>query len=127
MLSCKYYYFVNDTATTEIYTLSLHDALPILLARALPETPAAEREALTRIADGSPGQALALAEGEGLALQVLVEEVLAALPRLDSRRAHGIADQVAGRRDAAAALAVFVALLRRALAAALRQAGRGGI
>src|SRR2546423_15678577 len=26
------FYFFNDTATTEIYTLSLHDALPILLA-----------------------------------------------------------------------------------------------
>src|SRR3712207_9206178 len=25
------FFFVNDTATTEIYTLSLHDALPILL------------------------------------------------------------------------------------------------
>src|SRR5438876_8570228 len=24
------YFFFNDTATTEIYTLSLHDALPIL-------------------------------------------------------------------------------------------------
>src|SRR3712207_7462686 len=27
-------FFFNDTATTEIYTLSLHDALPILPARA---------------------------------------------------------------------------------------------
>src|SRR5690348_17466651 len=27
-----HYFFFNDTATTEIYTLSLHDALPILLA-----------------------------------------------------------------------------------------------
>src|SRR3712207_7682214 len=26
-------FFFNDTATTEIYTLSLHDALPILFAR----------------------------------------------------------------------------------------------
>src|SRR3712207_7807643 len=26
-------FFFNDTATTEIYTLSLHDALPIYLAR----------------------------------------------------------------------------------------------
>src|SRR5258707_6663337 len=26
-----YYFFFNDTATTEIYTLSLHDALPISL------------------------------------------------------------------------------------------------
>src|SRR3989442_890315 len=28
------FFFFNDTATTEIYTLSLHDALPILLAKA---------------------------------------------------------------------------------------------
>src|SRR3712207_9217178 len=26
-----FYFFFNDTATTEIYTLSLHDALPILV------------------------------------------------------------------------------------------------
>ena len=26
-------FFFNDTATTEIYTLSLHDALPISLSR----------------------------------------------------------------------------------------------
>src|SRR5258707_6065631 len=28
MVSC-FFFFFNDTATTEIYTLSLHDALPI--------------------------------------------------------------------------------------------------
>src|SRR5256885_7930171 len=28
-----YFFFFNDTATTEIYTLSLHDALPIFLRR----------------------------------------------------------------------------------------------
>src|SRR3989442_5639369 len=27
---CSSFFFFNDTATTEIYTLSLHDALPIL-------------------------------------------------------------------------------------------------
>src|SRR5690348_18457881 len=27
------FFFFNDTATTEIYTLSLHDALPISIAR----------------------------------------------------------------------------------------------
>src|SRR2546430_8229990 len=27
--SCSTFFFFNDTATTEIYTLSLHDALPI--------------------------------------------------------------------------------------------------
>src|SRR6266550_1232254 len=35
VLSCflLFIFFFNDTATTEIYTLSLHDALPIFLAR----------------------------------------------------------------------------------------------
>src|SRR3712207_7060814 len=35
---CLSVFFFNDTATTEIYTLSLHDALPIsaLAARAVP-------------------------------------------------------------------------------------------
>src|SRR5258708_21096649 len=28
-MSCFAFFFFNDTATTEIYTLSLHDALPI--------------------------------------------------------------------------------------------------
>src|SRR3712207_7604898 len=31
-ISCSIFFF-NDTATTEIYTLSLHDALPILRSR----------------------------------------------------------------------------------------------
>src|SRR2546428_9416701 len=33
-----FFFFFNDTATTEIYTLSLHDALPISLAAPGPET-----------------------------------------------------------------------------------------
>src|SRR3989449_10175030 len=32
-LSHLFFFFFNDTATTEIYTLSLHDALPILYRR----------------------------------------------------------------------------------------------
>src|SRR3989441_9841966 len=31
LLELKSFFFFNDTATTEIYTLSLHDALPISL------------------------------------------------------------------------------------------------
>src|SRR6266511_6412769 len=44
------FFFFNDTATTEIYTLSLHDALPILLPpvpsteRAMPSSPEEFRE-----------------------------------------------------------------------------------
>src|SRR3712207_8225309 len=34
---CRSIYFFNDTATTEIYTLSLHDALPISEHEGLPE------------------------------------------------------------------------------------------
>ena len=42
-INVRFFFFFNDTATTEIYTLSLHDALPILhglvkifLAKAVP-------------------------------------------------------------------------------------------
>src|SRR3712207_7888144 len=35
------FFFFNDTATTEIYTLSLHDALPICPGRPRPAGPAA--------------------------------------------------------------------------------------
>ena len=44
--SCEYlakwivcFFFFNDTATTEIYTLSLHDALPILNDRFIDTVP----------------------------------------------------------------------------------------
>src|SRR5256885_15247488 len=39
-----FFFFFNDTATTEIYTLSLHDALPILMVGLIGET--CSREAL---------------------------------------------------------------------------------
>src|SRR5256886_16685441 len=47
------FFFFNDTATTEIYTLSLHDALPILLA-AHDVADAAEHEGPER-PDQEPG------------------------------------------------------------------------
>src|SRR6266852_9826929 len=34
-----FFFFFNDTATTEIYTLSLHDALPILPKQPIPPNP----------------------------------------------------------------------------------------
>src|SRR5256885_15288639 len=41
-LPCNFFFFFfNDTATTEIYTLSLHDALPIYTLHHEPERPAA--------------------------------------------------------------------------------------
>src|SRR3712207_8397350 len=46
------FFFFNDTATTEIYTLSLHDALPILfciIARTNTMTPSAAIRAVARL------------------------------------------------------------------------------
>src|SRR5258708_16394506 len=36
MRCCVPFFFFNDTATTEIYTLSLHDALPISIVKRSP-------------------------------------------------------------------------------------------
>src|SRR5258707_9918948 len=62
------YFFFNDTATTEIYTLSLHDALPICLPvvvmipravrsaqMALTPSPPSTRPAASRTISASPG------------------------------------------------------------------------
>src|SRR2546426_8961864 len=40
-MCARIFFFFNDTATTEIYTLSLHDALPISSPR-LPQNPIPE-------------------------------------------------------------------------------------
>src|SRR3989442_2934112 len=37
MMLLTFFFFFNDTATTEIYTLSLHDALPIYKKKAFAE------------------------------------------------------------------------------------------
>src|SRR3712207_8279924 len=44
------FFFFNDTATTEIYTLSLHDALPISVQRAAGRLTVSERQARSEIA-----------------------------------------------------------------------------
>src|SRR2546430_17704670 len=47
----RFFFFFNDTATTEIYTLSLHDALPILLAGAGSQTGSKRSRAIAHLAD----------------------------------------------------------------------------
>src|SRR2546426_6416137 len=49
------FFFFNDTATTEIYTLSLHDALPIYQAH-VARAPVAQRHREQRLLAG-PGDA----------------------------------------------------------------------
>src|SRR3712207_7312321 len=53
-------FFFNDTATTEIYTLSLHDALPILAALA---AAGAGQDELQALPFDQPGQAAQVGEG----------------------------------------------------------------
>src|SRR3712207_9506748 len=47
------FFFFNDTATTEIYTLSLHDALPIFAGRGVAGSLASAREVLKLISSES--------------------------------------------------------------------------
>src|SRR3712207_8888342 len=56
-------FFFNDTATTEIYTLSLHDALPICLAMVEPD-PNDEKNVLVEIRAGTGGDEAALFAGD---------------------------------------------------------------
>src|SRR2546429_7261069 len=53
------FFFFNDTATTEIYTLSLHDALPICCDR-VPDEPGAEMQHDTSTYRIRPGDRLTL-------------------------------------------------------------------
>ncbi|HZH45165.1 MAG TPA: DNA polymerase III subunit delta' [Roseococcus sp.] len=83
--------------------------------------PDADHAALATLAEGSPGRALELAEGEGVELARLAAATLGRLP--DAAGAHALADRIAGRD--AQAFAPFFALLDRQLSQAIRAAARG--
>jgi DNA polymerase-3 subunit delta' len=91
-----------------------------LLTAWLPERPEAERARLASLAEGAPGRALLLAEGQGLELAALAEATLAELPQPD---ALALAERVGGRDGAG--FPTFLALLTRAVQEAVREAGRG--
>src|SRR3712207_9110121 len=86
-------FFFNDTATTEIYTLSLHDALPILpVSRELtPEVPLTRRESdvLDELVQGQSNRAI----GKALFISedTVKSHVKAILRKLGARdRAHAV-------------------------------------
>ena len=66
-----------------------------LLSRHAPDLAAADAAALARLAEGSIGRALALADGGGLALYRELIEILGGLPRLDVARLHALGDRLA--------------------------------
>src|SRR3712207_2605845 len=87
MMSCI---FFNDTATTEIYTLSLHDALPILagatlsaFTMALIYQPGSDP---TRVYEGTDTRAFGLLVGAALAMVWPSRDLRADLTTL--RRPH---------------------------------------
>src|SRR3712207_7292547 len=65
-LAIYVFFFFNDTATTEIYTLSLHDALPIFAQRAERQSCTSPRPVLRRHINGTHGTAQRRAPGQRL-------------------------------------------------------------
>jgi len=80
-----FFFFFNDTATTEIYTLSLHDALPIWLghiaqAAVLPAFAHARRNSvLAALVSGSPKKMTRLGSRYGVRRLCRYEEADALL------------------------------------------------
>jgi len=75
------------------------DQVTELLQRLDPDIPAEDLAPLARLAEGSVGRAMALAEGGGLALYREMVALLADYPRLDSERLHGFAERLGKGSD----------------------------
>ena len=95
-----------------------------LLAAYAPQLGAAERARLVELAEGSIGNALALAAEDGIALAALVDEALDA--PVKPARAQAIADTVARTVEGVDKFETFFSLLRARLAARTRAAARAG-
>src|SRR2546421_5517637 len=76
LCSCSFFFFFNDTATTEIYTLSLHDALPIfiVLTSERPSAPAASTARATSAWDRSEEHTSELQSRSDLVCRLLLEK-----------------------------------------------------
>ena len=81
---------------------------------------------LLPLAEGSAGRALALIEGGGLALQSRIDRILSALPKLDVKAVHTLADEMSGAAQDAK-FQLFFDLLQATLArlVAAQSTGRG--
>jgi DNA polymerase III subunit delta' len=99
--------------------LSLPDT-ETLLAQYLPEVAPGARHHLAVLAEGSPGRALALAEGDGPAMATQVSRVLAARP--SGLLAQEVADAVAREETD---FSLFMDMLRQAISLAVRHGARG--
>ncbi len=67
------------------------------VAKWLPDTPAEDLRSLARLADGSPGRALALADAGGLDLYREFIALVSNWPRLDAAAVHAFGDKLTAR------------------------------
>jgi DNA polymerase-3 subunit delta' len=68
-----------------------------LLSDLLPDLAGGERQALARLAEGSPGRAVALAEQGGVSLYRSLIGLVQGLPALDARPLHKLGDGLSGK------------------------------
>ena len=102
------------------------DTVDTLLARYKDDLAPADRAALARLAEGSIGRALLLADAGGVKLSGLVGEVLGAAPRVPPAQLLRVADAVIrADKEAPPAFSTFMTLLRTALSAAVRAVAAG--
>lgn len=119
---------VPATLRSRCRRLSLRGLAPELVGRIVaeqrPDVAADRRAALGRLADGSPGRALALADAEGLALYEELVALVSDLPAVDMLSVHRLGDRV-GRRDGGDAFRLIGGLLPRWIEGLVRGAATG--
>ena len=96
-----------------------------LLGRYRPETSSGDIADLVRLAEGSIGRALLLADEDGVRLSGMVGRLLAVAPRVPALQMHDVADALGQAEKEGAAYSTFMDLLRTALAAAVRATAAG--
>lgn len=74
-------------------------AVADILVEKRPEVTAEDAESIARLAEGSPGRAVALADQDGLGLWRDVVKLVGDLPRLDVLAVHAFADRLAKRGE----------------------------
>src|SRR2546427_6221057 len=85
------FFFFNDTATTEIYTLSLHDALPISFVRRSGEVISTSCDEETRSGTASDGRLL---RSEEHTSELRSQSNLVCRLLLEKKKKDPIADQL---------------------------------
>ncbi|MBI1181392.1 MAG: DNA polymerase III subunit delta' [Alphaproteobacteria bacterium] len=91
------------TIRSRCQTLKLQPVSPEAVAAVLEEEsvviPDADRDLVVALCDGSPGRAMALAEGGGAELYRKAAALLEGMPRPDPAALHGLGETVSGRQQ----------------------------